>query len=279
MGLPLFVLIAASGISVAAIPPEGPASAPSPDATIIDGPPSDAPISLSVGAGVIVYPAFPGSAKYKALPIPAVQASYHDIVSISFPDILRVNAVKLADPKVKAVEFGPLLRYRFGRNIKDDRAYLQGLANRGDALEIGGYLAIAPTRTLRLQVDAAQATSTQLGFSATGSLAYSRPLARAIVSLGPTVTIVDNRYAAAYYGVSLAEASRSRFKAFAAKGGFERAGFNATVVVPVSRRWSIVTNADYGHLLGDAANSPIVRGPRGSVDQLTSLLTISYRLF
>jgi outer membrane scaffolding protein for murein synthesis (MipA/OmpV family) len=107
-----------------------------------DGPPSrGGGFGLDLGVGSIVGPRYSGSRRYEAMVLPSVRASYADSVFVGFPDLLRIDAPRLAGLDLGGFSAGPLMRYRFGRREKDDRAYLRGLGNIQDTLELGGFVA------------------------------------------------------------------------------------------------------------------------------------------
>ena len=49
---------------------------------------------IAVGPGIFVAPSFPGSAKLKAYPFPALDISYNDRLFSQGPDVLGVNVLR-----------------------------------------------------------------------------------------------------------------------------------------------------------------------------------------
>jgi MipA family protein len=78
------------------------------------------------------------------------------------------------------------------------------------------------------------------------------------LSLTPSVTWADTEYTKTYFGVSPAQASRSGFKAYSAKGGLKSGGAELSVNYALTKNWMVVVSASARQLLGDAADSPVV---------------------
>lgn len=68
----------------------------------------------------------------------------------------------------------------------------------------------------------------------------------------------DSNYVRTWYGVSDAQASRSRFRAYDTHGGLVSRGADLTWTVPVNDQWSVSTVLAVQYLANDAADSPIV---------------------
>jgi MipA family protein len=67
-------------------------------------------------------------------------------------------------------------------------------------------------------------------------------------------------------------------RAFAPASGFKDIGLGANVVHPLGGNWSLTGLGSYARLIGDAADSPLVKD-RGTANQFRVGLGISYRLF
>ncbi|TPG92812.1 MipA/OmpV family protein [Pseudomonas caspiana] len=68
----------------------------------------------------------------------------------------------------------------------------------------------------------------------------------------------DSHYVRTWYGVSDAQASRSRFRAYDTHGGLVSRGVDLTWTLPVNDQWSVSTVLAVQYLANDAADSPIV---------------------
>ena len=75
--------------------------------------------------------------------------------------------------------------------------------------------------------------------------------------------------------VTPAAAVTSGLPAYDPNGGIQAYGATATFLTQLSPRWGIYTYARYDRLVGEAADSPIVR-QLGSRDQLSGGVALSY---
>jgi outer membrane scaffolding protein for murein synthesis (MipA/OmpV family) len=81
------------------------------------------------------------------------------------------------------------------------------------------------------------------------------------VALEAGVGIVNRHYNAAYFGVSLEEAARSRFAYYAPGGGLQDAHVGVRWNWAWSPSWMLTSNVQATRLLGSAARSPLVERP------------------
>ena len=128
-------------------------------------------------------------------------------------------------------------------------------------------------------MNATQATRSRQGLTADAGLTYSLRLGPLLLAGGPDVTVTDGRYARVNYGVSAAQSAASGYRQYTPSGGVEKAGLGLTAVMPLTRSVSLTALAGYQRLLGDAADSPIVRGRGGARDQISGGVFLSYRLY
>lgn len=68
----------------------------------------------------------------------------------------------------------------------------------------------------------------------------------------------DSDYLRTWYGVSDAQAARSQFKAYKARGGLFSRGADLTWSLPLDEQWSLSAILSAQYLSNDAADSPIV---------------------
>ena len=84
----------------------------------------------------------------------------------------------------------------------------------------------------------------------------------------PTNPPSDDRYQRAYFGIDPATAAATGLPAFNPGGGIHAVGAAAGLTRMISPRWGVHGFAGYDRLVGDAADSPIVRN-FGSRDQFS----------
>jgi outer membrane scaffolding protein for murein synthesis (MipA/OmpV family) len=78
------------------------------------------------------------------------------------------------------------------------------------------------------------------------------------VSVSAGVTVVNRNYNRTYFGVTLAEASRSRFPMYEPGGGLQEAHVGVRWNWALSPSWMLTSNLQAKGLLGNAAKSPLV---------------------
>ena len=96
-----------------------------------------------------------------------------------------------------------------------------------------------------------------------------------LFSVGPRVTWSDDRYQDVWFGVAPEDAGPSGLPAYDPEGGIQAYGATASFLTQFTPRWGIMTYAKYDRLVGDAADSPVVR-EHGSRDQFSGGVALSY---
>jgi len=87
--------------------------------------------------------------------------------------------------------------------------------------------------------------------------------------------ISSKKHQQAYFGVSPAASLRSGLPAYDAEAGLTAIGLTSGYLRQLTPRWGISTYAKYDRLLGDAANSPVVRR-LGSRNQVHGGIGLTY---
>jgi outer membrane protein len=89
---------------------------------------------------------------------------------------------------------------------------------------------------------------------------YRIPLSRTwILSVNAYTTWADNDYMATYFGVDPRDSARSGLEEYDADSGFKDIGITVPLRYGASEHWSIMGVSGYKRLIGDAADSPIVK--------------------
>jgi len=145
----------------------------------------------------------------------------------------------------------------------------------GFSFEAGAFAAY-DLGDVRLRAELRKGLSGHEGWIATaGADVIARDGDRWLLSIGPRVTWSDNRYHDAYYSVAPADAGPSGLPAYDAGAGIQAVGATVGALTQLSQRWGLSTYAKYERLVGDAADSPIVR-TYGSRDQISGGLALTY---
>jgi outer membrane scaffolding protein for murein synthesis (MipA/OmpV family) len=211
--------------------------------------------SLTLGALGAVKPDYEGSDSYGFTPLPVIDLRYSDLFFASVRDGIGVNVVR-----EDWLKLGPVVRFRPGRDQDDNRA-LYGLGDVGATVE-GGVLATLGEGPVRLRLEAAQGLNGggHRGFQARGDLTYGMRLGSSVLLAGgPSLTFADREFTQSYFGITADQARRSGYRAYDAKAGLKDAGFGVTATYLLGRGFALTGIAEVKRLLGDAADSPIVR--------------------
>ena len=227
--------------------------------------------SVTVGAGLVLSPAWQGSRDMAFSIFPDLRVNYKDAIFASIPSGLGWNIVNQAGWKA-----GPLAKLRFGRDedgrgspflVSGTSDALRGLGDVDAAAELGGFVEkqLGP---LRARVELRRGFGGHEGVVADGSLAYQARTGRTIISIGPRATVASKDYVATYFGIDPVQSQRSGLRAYSPSGGLVSYGIGGSVVHPLNRTSALTLFTALDRLGGDAGNSPLVR-ERGRREQFT----------
>jgi outer membrane scaffolding protein for murein synthesis (MipA/OmpV family) len=229
---------------------------------------SDILVGLGVAGGFA--PSYEGSKHYRAVPAPAISLSWGDTLVID-NTTARLNVINT--PWLQA---GPLVDWRSGRKEDDDRHRLRGLGDIDDSVDLGGFARVG-FGNWSAGVTARQDVLNQGGALVDLTTGYALPVSDALtLSLGADATWASDDYMSANFGITRRQAQRTDFKTFDAGAGFKNAGLSLGANYALSERWGVGAVTGYERLLGDAADSPIVK-QGGSPDQYYGFVSITYR--
>jgi outer membrane protein len=143
-------------------------------------------------------------------------------------------------------------------------------------IEAGAFASYQLTDSLYLRVEALKGLGGHKGIVGTvGADQVWRDGDRYVFSIGPRVLFSDSRYERAYFGVSPTAALASGLPAYRPSGGIHGVAAASSISYQFDPRWGLFGYGRYARLVGDAAQSPIVR-ELGSRNQLSGGLGLSY---
>lgn len=207
---------------------------------------------VSIGAGGLYKSEYPGSDEYEFIPIPYIDITYADRVFLNPYQGLGVYALN-----EKPYKLGAAIGYDFGRDEGDD-SRLNGLGDVDATAEavLFGSVAFEPFELgAEIRHDLLEGhEGTTAEVSADFKHNWNR---QTFLSLGPSLTWASDDYMNSYFGVNATQAARSQFNQFDAEGGLSETGLGGTLVHMLDENWFVTGVAEYSHLLGDAADSPI----------------------
>jgi outer membrane scaffolding protein for murein synthesis (MipA/OmpV family) len=262
--------------AVTAIPP----SASAQTAFTLPAPPFDVPMlpspsgnwTVMVGIGGEYAPDFVGSNNGKALPVPIFSIRRAGSVD-QFRGPRDSASIALLD--VGNFRAGPAFKYVSSRK-SDKYAELTGLGDVKAAYELGGFVEYFPVDWLRLRSELRQGMGGHTGTVADVSADVIVPLIqRLTISAGPRFTWKSTKATAPYFGVDAVQAAASGLPNYDARGGAHSVGFGSQISYRFNPQWEVHAYVEYQKLLGDAADSPLVK-LRGSSNQITVGLGASY---
>jgi outer membrane protein len=221
-------------------------------------------IVLEIGGGGGIKPAYEGAKDFAFSPMVIVALHY-----------LRVPGLGVVKDGVKKEGFsiGPSFRY-VSERVSADHVELRGLNNVDSSFEFGGKFAYTfdmfrPWVAIRY------------GFGHEGIVGEAgldlimRPMEAVEVTFGPRASFASGEYMRAYFGVTPIESVSSGMATFKPGSGLKSAGAELGVRYDFTPEWALHGNVAYERLIGDAADSPIVK--RGEENQVTAKVGVSYK--
>ena len=233
-----------------------------------DAPPPSHRYRVTLGPGI--GPRYPGADNYRLQPLVNVDRANGD-EPFAFEAADESFAVSLVNRNGFA--FGPALNFESTRRARDVGANVPRV---GFTVEAGGFVQYQLPPGFRLRAEARQGLGGHKGLiGVLGADYVARDADRWLFSVGPRVTLVNDRYSRSYFGISPQTALLTGLPAYRAKGGLEAVGATAGALRQLSPHWGVTGYVKYDRLVDDPARSPLVRN-YGSRDQFSGGIGLSY---
>ena len=233
--------------------------------------PAEKDLSFKVGLGIATAPDYEGSKDYEAVAVPfASIVSKSGMSAELLGNVLRANVIPS-----NTWRFGPLLRYRAERDdVKNDK--VDKMKKVDAATELGAYAGIN-LDNWNFRVDVTHDTSgTYNGTLAGFSLGYTWMIAKPTkLTLSGLMSIADDRYMSTYFGVNAADSARSGLDRYSLGGGVKDVGAAVIAGHNFNDQWGVMGALRYTQLVGDAADSPVVKD-EGSEGQVLFGVMVTY---
>jgi MipA family protein len=238
-------------------------------------------VRVTVGAMATVSPAYGGSKIYHAGVLPifkvAPLGAGGALGGLSNFDARAIDDISVAVIKHNGFEFGPLAGYRAGRAEKDsDR--LHGLGDISGGLVAGAFakysLGSLFVRGSLHQHITGDDTGLIARLAAGSHFALTQ---RILIKAEASVDFADNAYMDAFFGVTPAQSARSGLRAFDPGSGPKSAGVFLGTEYALTPDWTLLAQASYARLLGDAGKSPVVESADHYVARLGASRAFDWR--
>ena len=226
---------------------------------------------LSVGGGPQVFPKYPGAEDVGIYAMPIIDLYREgDPLPFEAPDEGAGFGFLGSD---SPFDFGPALTFQNKRRDEDVGAPVGEVDL---TVEAGAFAELFIGENFRLRAEGRKGLGGHDGW--VGDLAADlilRDRDTYIFSIGPRARIADGNFHDAYFSVTPAVAAATGLPAFNAGSGIHAVGVIAGIKYKFNRNWGLYGYAGYDRLMGDAADSPIVR-TFGSRDQFSGGIGIFY---
>ncbi|HYI39438.1 MAG TPA: MipA/OmpV family protein [Allosphingosinicella sp.] len=228
------------------------------------------PRRIRVGLGAQFVPSYPGADDHSLRPLVDVSLT-RGAKPFGFEAPDESFGPSLID--AGGFEFGPALNFESSRKPKDVGVDLDKV---DFTVEAGAFAQYAFGPKFRIRVEGRKGLGGHDGWTGqAGADFVARDGDEWLFSVGPRVTWSDGRYQRAYFGVTAPESVRTGLPVYRPGSGIQAVGATAGFLTQLSRRFGIYSYAKYDRLVGDAADSPVVRG-FGSRDQFSGGLALTY---
>ena len=205
---------------------------------------------ITIGGYGVIEPAFPGAKDTVFTGRPII-----DIHQAGAKEWLALpnDAFSLTLYHTNNFRIGAAADYLNHRQQSDAPNELRGLHNIDYTFELGAFAEYYPAPFLRTRVEVLQGVTGADGFEANlmADFIYS-PTPQWLLTAGPRMQFVNDKFASSFYSVSAAETGPSGLPAYHATGGMNYAGVDATARYYMTESFSLRAFAEWNRLLGDA---------------------------
>ena len=223
-----------------------------------------------VGLGPQLFPSYPGADGVSVGPLIVFDRTEGD-APFEFEAADEAAGFSLLESGGFSV--GPIIGFEPKRDAGDVGAPVDTV---DFTVELGGFVEYRFDAPFRVRLEARRGIGGHDGWIGTARADYiARDGDDWLFSIGPRVTLSNDTYHAAYFGISPDEAVRTGLPAYRAKGGVQAVGAAAGYLTQLTPRWGVYGYVRYDRLVGDAADSPLVRS-FGSPNQFYGGVALTY---
>lgn len=217
---------------------------------------------ITIGAGLVIGPEYYGAKKERFLLAPFF--SYRNANGF----YAGTNEGVGFSTKVNSFQLGAGIGYRAGRaDSSEDWSFKRGSDDLKGMGDIAGALTVRLKGAYQFGSGATVSLSSEMALNHretgnTYTLGLKMPLYESKsdqVSLNMGATYGDRKFNQSNFGVTTAQSAASGYNAFNAKAGFEQISSTVGWNHVIDKNWSVTTRVGVTHLVGDAADSPVVK--------------------
>lgn len=243
-----FTLTAFMALGILSAPLSGPAHAQQPT--------DQNDWQFTLGAGAVYAPKYEGSDDFEVKAIPVANADYKD--GLFFANLRDgIGSYPLRGENYK---IGAAIGYQFGRDESDDRDNLRGMGDVDESAVANILASYDLGQIAQISGKVSTAISGDYGTTVDVKIGSRYPVTDKIILSGSVGTQwADGEHMSNRFSVSSAQSTRSGYTQYDAGSGIKSVGATIGATYRVTERWS--TNLTlHGHqLVGDAADSPVVK--------------------
>lgn len=227
-------------------------------------------IRLRVGLGAQIRPEYLGSDGTEWAPLwDLALARGSDQFDFEAPD----DSFDIKLYSKNGFSFGPVANIAPGRDRSDVGARVEKLST---TVEFGGFVQYEVNDSIRLRTEVRQGIGGHEGLVASiGADHVWREGDAYVVSVGPRLLLSNGRYQRAWFGVDADSAVTSGLPQYRPDAGIHAIGATSGAAYQLGPRWGLFGFGRYERLVGDAANSPIIR-ELGSKNQFSAGAGLTY---
>lgn len=227
-------------------------------------------IRLRVGLGAQIRPEYLGSDGTEFAPLWDVAvARGSNQFDFEAPD----DSFDIKLYSKNGFSFGPAANIAPGRDRSDVGARVEKLST---TVEVGGFVQYEVSDSIRLRTEVRQGIGGHDGLVASiGADHLWRQGDDYVFSVGPRLLLSDGNYQRAWFGVDSNSAVTSGLPEYRPDAGIHAVGATSAAFYQLSPRWGLFGFGRYERLVGDAADSPIVR-ELGSRNQFSAGAGLTY---
>ena len=257
-------LLAAAAIALIAT--AGPAAAQSSDKN------DTSLLIVTVGGGVQLTPEFPGAKVGSLKPLPLI-----DVRKAGTDPSFRTPDQSISFPLFRSEGFRAGPAARLGESRDEDDA-IDGIGDVNRSIEVGAFAETYLTPSFRMRGEVRKGLGGHKGALADvgADMIIGKVTQPLYFSVGPRARLADSRYTRAFYGINAGQSAATGLPLHDADGGLHSVGVLGSMKYRTKSPWGAQGFARFDRLLGDAADSPLVRGSEGSRNQFQVGLGVTY---